>query len=152
VVAGISNKEGPGLATSGTQRDGFRWEFQVTGNRFGRHVRSLTAVQGAFGVMFFDELIDQRVQARDVAFPGQVRDNIPLGIDNDQGGPGACGISLPGDQFGVIEDGVGDVVTFDGRSDRFSFGFVIKFWGVHADGDQHIGVFGFQRAQLIQHV
>ena len=127
-MAGICDKEASFLTTASTQGNGFCRELQVTGYRFRCHVRTFAAMQCAFGIVFFDQLVDQRVQSGDVAFTGQVGHDVTFWIHNHQGRPSSGGVGLPGDQFRIIEYRVSDVVAFNGCSNCRGFRFVIKFW------------------------
>jgi len=67
-------------------------------------------------------------------------------VDDDEGGPCAGGVCLPGGQFGVVEYGVGDVVAVDGCGKRYGVCFVFEFGAVYADGDEYVGEFFFEGA------
>ncbi len=83
-------------------------------------------MQGALGLMFGDQLGDQHREAVRVAFTGQVRHDVALGVDDHQGGPGAGGVRLPGLQLRVIQHGVVDVVAFHGGGKGHGVGLVFK--------------------------
>ena len=47
---------------------------------------------------------------------------------------------------------MGDVVAVDGCGERYGVGFVLEFGAVHADGDEYVGEFFFEGAQLVEDV
>ena len=139
-------------AEFGGQFDGFTGEGVGAGCLGAGHIGAVATVQGALRFVFGDELTHERGEALHVAFTGEVGDDVAFGVDDDEGGPCAGGVCLPGGQFGVVEYGVGDVVAVDGCGERYGVGFVLKFGAVHTDGDEYVGEFFFEGAQFVEHV
>ena len=139
-------------AEFGGQFDGFTGEGVGAGGLGAGYVGAVATVQGALRLVFGDELAYEGGEALYVAFAGEVGDDVAFGVDDDEGGPCAGGVGLPGGQFGVVEYGVGDVVAVDGCGECYGVGFVFKFGAVHADGDEHVGEFFFEGAQFVEHV
>ena len=133
-------------AEFGGQFDGFAGEGVGAGRLGAGHVGAVTAVQGAFRFVFCDEFAYEGGEALYVAFAGEVGDDVAFGVDDDEGGPCAGGVCLPGGQFGVVEYGVGDVVAVDGCGERYGVCFVFEFGAVDADGDEYVGEFFFEGA------
>ena len=133
-------------AEFGGQFDGFAGEGVSAGCLGAGHVGAVAAVQGAFRFVFCDEFAYEGGEALYVAFAGEVGDDVAFGVDDDEGGPCAGGVCLPGGQFGVVEYGVGDVVAVDGCGERYGVCFVFEFGAVYADGDEYVGEFFFEGA------
>ena len=76
--------------------------------------------------MLRGNFFDEADEARGVPLPRHRRDDVALWVDDDQGGPGACGVGLPGFEVGVIEHDVFDLVAFDCPVDGFDFAFKLK--------------------------
>ena len=134
------------------QRERLAGEAQLGGGRRRRDVRAVAAVQRALRLVLADQLGDQPVEGVRVPLAGELRDDVPLGVDDDQRRPGPHGVLLPGRQLGVVEHRVVHVVALDGRGQRVRVGLVHELRRVHADGHQHVGVLLLERAQLVQDV
>jgi hypothetical protein len=78
--------------------------------------------------------------------------HVALRINEDQGGPGPHAVALPGDEVGVIDHGMGDLVSPDGVAKRGRLALVGELGGVDPDNGQGLGVFRFQRLQLREDV
>ena len=122
----------------------------VRGGR--RHVRAVAAVQGALGLVGGDQLVQQPHQALGVALAGHRGDDVALGVDHREGGPGLGGVLLPHLHVGVVEDGVVDAVPLDGGGEGGRVPLVLELRRVHADDDEGVAVFLLQRPQLVQDV
>ena len=109
-------------------------------------------MEGAAGLVLGDQLGDEHGQAVSVAFAGEVRHDVALGVNDHQRGPGAGRVGLPGFQLGVVQDRVVDLVALHGGSQRDRIGLVLELGGMHADGNQDVRVLFFQRAEFVQHV
>ena len=133
-------------AEFGGQFDCFAGEGVGAGCLGARHVGAVAAVQGTLRFVFCDEFVDEGSEALYVAFAGEVGDDVAFGVDDDEGGPCAGGVCLPGGQFWVVEYGVGDVVAVDGCGERYGVCFVFEFGAVYAHGDEYIGEFFFEGA------
>ena len=96
--------------------------------------------------MFGNKFAYEGGEALYVAFAGEVGDDVAFGVDDDEGGPCAGGVCLPGGQFGVVEYRVGDVVAVDGCGERYGVCFVLEFRAVYSDGDEYVGEFFFEGA------
>jgi hypothetical protein len=147
VVAGVGGEQ---RAVRETDRLG--GEAQLGVRRWRRDVRPVAAAQRALRVVLLHEVGDERVQGPGVALPGHLRDDVPLGVHDDEGRPGPGGVGLPRDQLRVVEDRVVHLVALDGRSQRLGVGLVGELRRVHPDGDQDVGVLLLERTQLVQHV
>ena len=53
-------------------------------------------MQGALRLVFGDEFAYEGGEALYVAFAGEVGDDVAFGVDDDEGGPCAGGVCLPG--------------------------------------------------------
>ena len=133
-------------AEFGGQFDGLAGEGVGAGCLGAGHVGAVTAVQGALRLVLGDEFAHEGGEALYVAFAGEVGDDVAFGVDDDEGGPCAGGVGLPGGQFGVVKYGVGDVVAVDGCGERYGVCFVFEFGAVYADGDEYVGEFFFKGA------
>ena len=133
-------------AEFGGQFDGLAGEGVGAGCLGAGYVGAVAAVQGALRLVLGDELAHEGGEALYVAFAGEVGDDVAFGVDDDEGGPCAGGVCLPGGQFGVVEYGVGDVVAVDGCCERYGVCFVFEFGAVYADGDEYVGEFFFEGA------
>jgi hypothetical protein len=69
-----------------------------------------------------------------------------------RGRPGAGGVGLPGDEVGIVEDEVLDLVAFHGLIDGFDGAFELELRRVHADDDEFLGVLLLQWAQFVEDV
>ena len=119
VVAGVGDEQG-----AAGQLDDLGGEAQGGGDRLGRDVGAVAAVQRAGGLVLGDELLDEDRQVGGVPLPCHGGDDVALGVDDDEGRPGAGGVGRPGDELGVVEDGVGHAVALDRRGERVGVGLV----------------------------
>ncbi len=87
-----------------------------------------------------------------VPLAGQLRDDVALGVDDDQRRPGPHGVLLPGRELRVVEHRVVHGVPLDRGGQGVRVGLVRELRRVHADGDEHVGVRCLERAQLVQDV
>jgi len=76
----------------------------------------------------------------------------PGRVSEDQGGPGADGVSLPDLKLSVIHDRMSDLVASDSVAKGGCLALLGEFGGVNPDDDQDIVVRGFQRLQLREDV
>ena len=102
--------------------------------------------------VLLDQLAEQRVDRVHVALAGVLRDDVALRVDEHQRRPGPGGVGLPGDQLGVVEDGVVHGVALDRLRQRHRVGLVHELRRVHADHDQLVGEPLLQRPQLVDDV
>src|SRR4051794_17800916 len=87
-----------------------------------------------------------------MALAGVLGDDVALRVDEHQRRPCARGVRLPGDELGVVEHRMLDLVALHGCRQRVRVGLVNELRRVHADDDQLPGVLVLQRTQLIEHV
>ena len=97
-------------------------------------------------------LVEQGLDRVDVPLAGVLRDDVALRVDEHQRRPGPGGVGLPGDELGVVEDGVLHGVPLDGLGERHRVGLVHELRRVHADDDQLLGEPLLQRPQLVDDV
>jgi hypothetical protein len=102
--------------------------------------------------VYRDQLIQPRPEGVGVTLAGELGRDVPLRVDEGQGGPGADTVRLPSRQIRVVEDRVVYLVPFDGRTDRVMVGLVDELGRVHSDDGEDVGVLSFERAKLVQYV
>ena len=80
-----------------------------------------------------------------VALAGDLADDLAVGADDHQRGPGADAVFVPDGHVLIDDDRVGDAVALDGGADIGGVGFVVIFVGMDAeDHDRLIRVFFFE--------
>ncbi len=98
------------------------------------------------------QLRDQGRDGVHVTLAGVLRHDVPLRVDQHQGGPGPGRVGLPGHQVGVVEHGVGHLVALHRGGQGVGVGLVDELRRVHADHHELLGVLLLQRAELLQDV
>ena len=73
-------------------------------------------------------------------------------IDQHEGRPGSNPAGLPYLEVVIVNDGVFDLVTVDGRSDGCCFFLGRELRGVDADADQFLAIFVLQGLKVRQDV
>lgn len=145
VAGGVGDEE---AAVGQEQR--LAGEAQMRGDRFGRDVGAVAAAQRALRPVLGLQLLDQLRDGVRMALAGVLGDDIALGVDDDQRGPGPYGVLLPGRQLRIVEDRVVDLVPLDGVDDGLVLGLVDELRRVHPDDHQGVAVLLLQLAQLIE--
>ncbi len=118
----------------------------------GGHVRAALGIEGAAGGVGLHEAADDRVEGLHMTLTGHGGHHVALGVDHDEGRPGAGGVGVPGLQVGVVEHGVLDAVALDRGGERLRVALVLELRGVHADDDERVAVLLLERAQLVEDV
>ena len=126
-----------------------------TEGRVGRGRRDegvVSRLERAFGGVLLDELAHEGGQTGAVPLAGHRRDDVALGVDDDEGRPGASRVGAPRDELGVVEDGMVDGVALDRRGECVRVGLVLELGRVHPDDGQRVGVLRLDRTQLVEDV
>src|SRR5699024_12509316 len=87
-----------------------------------------------------------------VALARHRRHEVALGVDHGQCRPSSGGVGLPGDEVGVVEDEVFDLVALHGLVDGLDRAFELELRGVDADDDELLGIPLLERAQLVAYM
>ena len=135
------------------QRDGLSREPE-RGGVVGQRVRGCAGEErpAAQGVPVpGHELVDQRRQARPVAFTADLRDDVAARVDEHQRRPGPGGVGVPRDEIGVVEHGVVHPVALNSGLDGVRVGLVGELGGVHPQHGEGVTVPLLQRTQLVEH-
>lgn len=117
-----------------------------------RHIRRITPAQGPLLAVLGDELVDERGQSGPMALSRHRGDDVALRVENDQRGPGARGVGLPGRQLGVVEHRVVHGIPLHGRLDGGRIALVLELRRVDPDEDELVGELALDRPQLVEHV
>ena len=120
-------------------------------NRRG-YVRSLPPPQRPLGLVYRDQLVDQRGEPGSVSLAGHRRDDVPLRVDHAQGRPGPGGVLAPRHHLRIVQHRMRHAVPLDGRRERVGILLVLELRRVHPDRHQYVAVPLLQRPQLVQHV
>ncbi|MNW52342.1 hypothetical protein D3C74_298580 [compost metagenome] len=138
------------------ERDRLGGEAQRARRRGGRHVDVVAprgeGPQRALGAVLLHELVDERGERRRVPLARHLRDDVALGVDHDERRPGPRGVRGPGDELGVVEDGVTHLVALDRGSERDRVCLVLELRGVDADDDEVVAARLLELAQLVEDV
>lgn len=145
VAGGVGDEE-----TAVGQEQRLAGEAQMGGDRLGRDIGAVAAAQRALRRVLGLQLLDQLLDGVRMALAGVLGDDIALGVDDDERGPGPYGVLLPGRQFRIVEDRVVDLVPLDGVDDGLVLGLVDELRRVHPDDHQGVAVLLLQLAQLIE--
>ncbi|CAM5393878.1 hypothetical protein SCALM49S_09073 [Streptomyces californicus] len=127
-------------------------EAQVGGDRLGRDVGAVAPAQRPLGPVLVLQLLDELLDGVRVALARVLGDDIALGVDHDERRPGADRVLLPCGQFGIVEDGVVDLVALDGVDDGLVLGLVDELRRVDPDDHHGVAVLLLQLAQLVQNM
>lgn len=147
VPGGVRDEEAAVL-----QEQGLAGEPEMRGDRLGCDVGAVAAAQRALRPVLGLQLLDQLLDGVRVALTGVLGDDVALGVDDDERGPGAYGVLLPGRQLRVVEDRVVDLVPLDGVDDCLVLGLVDELRRVHTDDHDGVAVLLLQFAQLIENM
>jgi len=134
--------QGDELAGEGQGRRPRRW----------RQIRPVPHSQRALLAVLGDELTDQRRESGSVALARHRGDDVPLGVDHDEGRPGPRGVGLPRRELRVVEHRVVHGIPLHGCLDGGGIALVLELRGVHAHEDELVGEPRLDRPQLVQHV
>lgn len=124
----------------------------MRGHRLRRHVGPVPAPQGALRRVLRLQLLDQLLDGVGVPLTGVLGDDVALGVDDDERGPGAYGVLLPGGQLGVVEHRVVHLVPLHRVDDRLVLRLVDELRRVHADDHDGVAVLLLQLAQLVENM
>ncbi len=102
--------------------------------------------------MLGHELLDQPGQPLGVTLAGRDVDEVALGVDHAERGPGPHGVLRPGEQARVVEHGVVHLVPLHGGDDGVVLGLVGELRGVDADDHEDVGETLLERPQLVEDV
>lgn len=127
-------------------------EAQMGRHRLRGDVRAVAAPQRALGRVLRLQLLDQLLDGVRVSLARVLGDDVPLGVDHDQRGPGPHRVLLPGGQLRVVQDGVVHLVALHGVHDRLVLRLVHELGRVDADDHHGVAVLLLQLAQLVQDV
>ena len=147
VVTGVGHEQVPRGQPRGLARVE---QVGLRGRR--RDIGAVPGVEGALGRMLGDEALDDLGQPGGVALARHRRHEVALGVDHGQCRPSSGGVGLPGDEVGVVEDEVFDLVALHGLVDGLDGAFELELRGVDADDDEFLGVLLLERAQLVEDV
>ncbi len=147
VVTGVGHEK---TVTRKRYRLGRKAEVSV--RSLDRHVRGPPGLEGAALQVSRCQVQQQSADRVDMTFPCVLRDDVALGVDEDQGRPGLRGVGAPRDELRIIEYGMLDAVPLDGSHQRIRVGLVLELRRVHPHHHKLVGEVPLQRPHLIQHV
>ncbi len=147
VVAGVGDEEvsrGQDRHLAGVEELGLRCR---RGN-----VGAVSGMEGALRRVLLDEAFDDLPEAGAVAFPGQGRDEVALGVDDGERRPCPGRVRLPRDEVWVVEDEVFDLVALDRLVDGLDGALELELRRVDADDDEFACVLLLERPRLVEDV
>ncbi len=147
VPGGVADQEIPGR-----QQQRLAGEAERGGLRLRRHVRTVAPAQGALGRVLGLQLLHQLRYRVRVPLAGVLGDDVPLGVDHHQRGPGPHRVLLPRGQLGVVEHRVLHPVPLHGVHHRLVLRLVHELRRVHPDDHHRVPVLLLQLPQLVQDV
>lgn len=132
------------------QHERLAGEAQMRGDRLGRDIRPVTAPERALGGVLRLQLLDELLNGVRMPLARVLGDDIALGIDDDEGGPGPYGVLLPGGELGVVEHGVMHLIALDGVDDGLVLGLVHELRRMDPDDHHGVAVLLLELAQFVQ--